>query len=236
MKKVISFSLYKAPEHWENIMETNFNKYLNGLYENFKTLEKSYPGWFIYLYHSDDITEEMLLTFKDFPNFESKLVTNKSLNAMQWRFLPNDDKEVERFIVRDADSRITERERVSVEEWINSGKVLHIMRDHPHHHYHILGGMWGMVSQKDFNIESECFNYNIKTNYEIETQWFEKWWDMNFLRDIIYPKYIDNSYINASSNSWEEHSKPFTVEMDDRHFIGEIFKENNQRDNHYTLL
>jgi len=43
MKKVISFSLYKAPEHWENVMETNFNKYLNGLYENFKTLEKSYP-------------------------------------------------------------------------------------------------------------------------------------------------------------------------------------------------
>ena len=78
MKKVISFSLYKAPEHWENVMETNFNKYLNGLYENFKTLEKSYPGWFIYLYHSEDITQEMLSKFKDFPNFESKLVTNKS--------------------------------------------------------------------------------------------------------------------------------------------------------------
>jgi hypothetical protein len=236
MKKVVSFCIYEAPKEWEEIMNTNFNKYIVGLDENVNLIEQFYPDWYIYLYHNSEFDVSKVKHLKKNKKFETKLITDKSLNAMQWRFLPNDDKDVELFIVRDVDSRITEREKVSVDEWVSSGKILHIMRDHPHHHYHILGGMWGMVSQKDFSIENECINYNIKNNYEIKTQWFEKWWDMNFLRDIIYPKYIDNSFINTSYHSWEEHSNPFTVEMDDKHFIGEIFKEDNQRTNHYTLL
>lgn len=237
MKKVVSFCLYKAPDKWEEVMNTNFNKYIVGLEENINLIQKYYPGWFVYLYHNPEFDTTKIEHLNKFGNFETKLVTDKSLNAMQWRFLPNDDKEVELFIVRDADSRITEREQVSVNEWIDSGKTLHIMRDHPHHTYSILGGMWGMRNQDDFSMYQSCIDYNIANNYNSEIHWFEKWWDMNFLRDIIYPKYISNSFINSetghASESW---NRPFTKSRDDRKFVGEIYTDKDNRDYHYQLL
>jgi hypothetical protein len=237
MKKVVSFCLYKAPEKWEEVMNTNFNKYIVGLEENINLVQKYYPGWFVYLYHNEEFDITKIEHLRKFEKFETKLITDKSLNAMQWRFLPNDDEDVELFIVRDSDSRITEREQVSVNEWIDSGKILHIMRDHPHHTYSILGGMWGMRNQKDFSITQSCIDYNLSNNYNSEIHWYEKWWDMNFLRDIIYPKYIDNSYINSEtghgSESW---SRPFTKDRDDRKFVGEIYIDKDNRDYHYKLL
>jgi len=165
MKKVVSFCLYQAPKSWEEVMNTNYNKYISGLEENVNLIQKYYPDWHIYLYHNEDFDVSKVEYIKQYDKFETKLITDKSLNAMQWRFLPNDDKEVELFIVRDVDSRITEREQVSVNEWIDSGKTLHIMRDHPHHHYFILGGMWGMRNQQDFNMKQSCIEYNTSNNY-----------------------------------------------------------------------
>ena len=46
-------------------------------------------------------------------------------------------------IVRDTDSRLGIREKLAVDEWLDSGKKLHIMRDHPYHRVPMLGGMWG---------------------------------------------------------------------------------------------
>jgi hypothetical protein len=236
MKKIISFSLYQAPLTWEKNMNTNYEKYIFGLHENINIIKKLYPDWFIYLYHDDSLDLSKLERLFRYDKFETKLITNKSLNAMQWRFLPNDDETVDLFISRDSDSRITEREVVSVNEWINSEKILHIMRDHPHHHYKILGGMWGMKRQKDFKMENECISYNINNGYIIENDWYEKWWDMNFLRDIIYPKYNNSSYINSSFHGYESWSKPFTLDWSEKKFIGEIYDENNNRSYHHNLI
>ncbi len=65
---------------------------------------------------------------------------------MFWRFLIADDLTVDRFLIRDADSRylftiaasihfdrFSMRELHAVNEWIASGKQLHVMRDHPYH-------------------------------------------------------------------------------------------------------
>lgn len=32
---------------------------------------------------------------------------------------------------------------MAVDEWLESGKMFHVMRDHPGHNMHILCGMWG---------------------------------------------------------------------------------------------
>lgn len=236
MKKVISFSLYKAPSEWEERMNTNYKKYILGLHQNLSLIKKYYPDWYIYVYHNQDLDKSELIHFQEYSNFECKLITDQSLNAMQWRFLPNDENDVELFICRDVDSRITERELVSVNEWIESNKILHIMRDHPHHNYKILGGMWGMKKQNDFNMKSQCVDYNIKNGYINNKDWYDKWWDMNFLRDIIYPKYYNNSYINASFHNFESWAKPFTINYNDKKFVGEIYDENNERQYQYKLI
>lgn len=40
------------------------------------------------------------------------------------------------------------REVDAVNVWINSSKIGHIMRDHPHHGVQMLAGMWGIKSGK----------------------------------------------------------------------------------------
>jgi len=233
-KKVIAFTLYKAPNTWEEENLTSFIKYFNGFKQNIDLIKTLYPDWWIYVYHNKDLDISKINI--DYDKFEWKLVDNLDIAAMQWRFLPNDDEDVELFISRDIDSRITSREVQSVNEWIDSNKILHIMRDHPHHHYKILGGMWGMRSQKDFNMLESCVIYNKNHSYNSNTSWYEKWWDMNFLRDVIYDKYSHNSYINASYFRDEFWAKDFTIERVNSHFIGEIFDENNIRGEHYRQL
>ena len=65
------------------------------------------------------------------------------MNPIAWRFLPLGDPTVSKFIVRDADSRITRREHSAVKQWLTSGIPFHAMRDHPSHIFTIMGGMWG---------------------------------------------------------------------------------------------
>merc|ERR1712196_248419 len=65
--------------------------------------------------------------------------------GMFWRFLVADDPKVDRYIVRDGDSRLNARERFAVEEWIRSGKGVHTIRDHPNHDRPLNGGLWGGV-------------------------------------------------------------------------------------------
>ncbi len=65
-----------------------------------------------------------------------------------YRFLPADKVGVEYMMSRDADSRLSERERLAVDAWIASGADLHVMRDHPYHGVPMLGGMWGVNGGK----------------------------------------------------------------------------------------
>lgn len=49
------------------------------------------------------------------------------------------DAGVDVFISRDADSVLSARESAAVQDWLRSGKTLHVMHDHPHHGVPILG-------------------------------------------------------------------------------------------------
>ena len=62
---------------------------------------------------------------------------------MLWRFLPTLDPQVDVFISRDLDSIVKSREMEAEDEWLQSGKSLHVMRDHPEHDVPMLGGLWG---------------------------------------------------------------------------------------------
>ena len=62
---------------------------------------------------------------------------------MLWRFFPTLDPQVDVFISRDLDSIVKLREMDAVEEWLHSGKSVHVMRDHPQHNVPMLGGLWG---------------------------------------------------------------------------------------------
>jgi hypothetical protein len=55
------------------------------------------------------------------------------LFPMTWRFFPLLDQSVDRVMSRDSDSPILPREVDAVNEWLQSDKIFHAMRDHPSH-------------------------------------------------------------------------------------------------------
>lgn len=65
------------------------------------------------------------------------------IHPLMWRFLVVDDVEVDRYLIRDADSLLSEREQVAVEQWVNSDYWFHHMRDYFTHTELILAGLWG---------------------------------------------------------------------------------------------
>ena len=74
---------------------------------------------------------------------ELELTDASDVFPMTWRFLPPVDPQVEIFLCRDLDSRISEREVAAVTEWLASSRPLHSMRDHPAHNTPLLGAAWG---------------------------------------------------------------------------------------------
>ncbi len=232
-RKLISFSLFG-----------NNPKYCQGMLTNISLKEQFFPEWEIIIYHDNSVSD-VILSALERKGATLKDVTGFGVLPASWRFLAYDEPDVERFISRDADSRLSQREAVAVKEWEDSDKQIHIMRDHPHHGSPqqgkpILGGMWGMKVFKtngdpalgDYTMYSiildqqgdQVFTYDRK-------KWF--WTDMWFLRDAIYGSYGNEQdskvhaaldYMHKVTWSNEPWAEDFpTKRNDQRNFVGEVF-------------
>ena len=212
-KKVISFSLYG-----------NNPKYVVGMLKNVELAKKIYPDWEVWIYYAK--TDEAALNTTDavLINMEGS-----KLPGRIWRFLPN----VESLIVRDSDSRLSMRERLAVDEWIASGKSLHVMRDHPHHKFAMLAGMWGIKSG-DYSVEAKVYDW-CKNDESWGNMQYDNA-DQRFLRDVIYRDFKGDMMVHESSDSGFPNGIPFPSEMVDRRFVGEIYDENDERSYQYTLI
>ena len=131
-KNIIAYSLWgDDPMYWV------------GALKNIELSKIYYPGWICRFYIDKNSKTELIETIKG-DNVEVILVDSKdSFHGMFWRFWASEDLDVDIFLSRDCDSRISEREVNAVNEWLESDKDFHIMRDHPYHTVPILGGMWG---------------------------------------------------------------------------------------------
>lgn len=221
MKKILSLSLWG-----------NNPKYTIGAIHNIKLAQELYPDWIVRIY-CDNIAHECIIDkIGDFNNFEF-LVQKPAgdWNGMLWRFLPAIEKDVDIMISRDCDSRITVREKNAVNEWLESDKDFHIMRDHPFHNIQILGGMWGCRN----NIFNRVGIYNIDPD-----QYESKWQiDQHFLRYDVYPKVFNDIFVHDPYKHFPNELciKDFPSERINNHFVGEIFDgDNNRHPDHYTLL
>lgn len=59
------------------------------------------------------------------------------------RFYLVENDSLELYLSRDTDSRYSTREELLINNWVNSDKIYHIIRDHPLHFALILAGLWG---------------------------------------------------------------------------------------------
>jgi len=210
---VISFCLYG-----------NNPMYTMGLLKNIDLAKEIYPEWDVWVYYAD-VSKDII----DKCDAHMISMEDSKLPGMFWRFLPK----VDTFIVRDADSRLSLRERLAVDEWMASGKGFHVMKDHPHHNQTIMGGMFG-IRPMEYDIEAKavewCKRDGIYGMVHVHNA------DQRFLREVIYPHFCKDMMVHESIGPTVSGSLPFPSPMIDRRFVGEIYDENDNRDFQYELL
>ena len=177
--RVISFGLYGSIE-----------KYTLGAIRNTELAKIYFPGWTCRFYCTSDVPKGVIETLsRNGAEIVSVPDGEGYISGMFWRFLVAVDAKVDRFIVRDVDSRLNSREAMAVHEWIESGYEVHLMRDHVNHCYEMNGGMWGGVKGSMSFLKTKMDKWKSKDQY------FQ---DMDFLKEEIWPEVVDKQIAHDS--------------------------------------
>lgn len=174
-QKVISYTLF------------SINRFYYDKIKNIsKQIRKHYPDWSMRVYHDSSINRSFICDIEcqkdengemidnaDFCDLNDFKVMSKGKFVMpikyvlprMWRFFAIGDSFIDVMMSRDTDSYILHREVESVKVWLQSDKLLHIMRDHPIHNSPILAGMWGFKNKNNRSISQKIFQLSI--NYKI---------------------------------------------------------------------
>ena len=221
MLKVLSFSL------WGDNPTYNIGAIRNA--EDALTIYPEFKCWF-YI-HVESVPQTTIDKLKTFSNVKIIYKTGdlNKIKPMMWRFETIDDPNVEIMMSRDTDTRFTTREVLAVHEWLNSDKFFHIMRDHPHHGFCILGGMFGTRKLPDIPSWINVMNtFNQTGNRD---------YDQSFLRDYIYPIVCNNSIVHASFHKLEPHARNFPINFcNDLRFVGEYVYFDESRSSHHINI
>ncbi|ELT88348.1 hypothetical protein CAPTEDRAFT_185292 [Capitella teleta] len=152
---------------------------------------------------------------------------------MMWRFLVADDLTLDRFIVRDADARLSDRDALIVKDWEASDAVFHCVRDHPSHAtYALLGGMWGAQPKKLKDIVHIPWQ-NLMMGYRQDYVM-----DMSFLANAVWPRVQAFAFCHdsVSCTQWPS-AHPFPVPRVRAEHVGQVFDAfGNARDEDVKII
>jgi hypothetical protein len=206
---VVSFSLWgDKPKYTVGALR---NAQLAGIY---------YRGWECRFYCDEEtVPNDIISSLQSMSNSKVILMdaSKEAHWSMFWRFYAAEDSCVDHVVFRDADSRITQRETMAVQEWIASGKSFHVMRDHPHHGAAMCGGMWGVKGGVLKNIQRMIDEFC--ASEQKKSVMFGM--DQDFLLHKVWP---------IARDSMVEHDeffskRPFPMRRDPRHFVGQVYDE-----------
>lgn len=208
-KKVISFCLWGDSP-----------KYCIGAINNAKLAKEVYPGWEAWFYCGKSVPENIIKKIKE---LDAKVILKDEdgdWTGMFWRFEPIAEDDVEIMISRDTDSRLSLREFYAVEEWLKSGKLFHVMRDHPAHATEILGGMWGARKPILGDMKHLISTYSKGNFWQV---------DQNFLKQVVWPRV---AYTTCTHDEFFA-KIPFPTKRLQSEFVGDVFDENDVRHAEY---
>ena len=206
MTKYVSFSLWGSKPI-----------YCIGVIKNAELISKIYNGWKMVVFYDSTVPQPIIKKLNDLGVITIDS-TSFETYGMFWRFFAYSIDDCEYVVFRDADSRISDREFSAVDEWINSGKTIHVMRDHPAHRIPygtnrpgILGGMWG-IKKTNYNLLEHILSFVGDKNLEYGS-------DQTFLSDL-YDFFKEDMIIHDEFSG----GLPFPIKRIDKRFIGERMK------------
>ena len=208
MVNIFSFVLYG-----------NNKKYTDGLLTNIQLINLKYPDWQIWIYYGSDVENHHLEKYKLCNNTKLIHVNTTGDILRSYRFFAIDDQSVDICIVRDADSRINDRDDACINAFIQSDRLFHIIRDHPNHNHRIMAGMWGIKRGAIAESIQQLFQ-NWVSLHNIDS-----WSDTYFLGHSVYPKIHKVALIHDDINRFgDEVIIPIPHNRDDKHFIGQVYE------------
>ena len=201
--KVISFSL------WGDLPI-----YTCGAIANARLVGDLYPGWRAVFYLGRSVPNEVSDELERLGSTTIRVEEPEDYMALMWRFRAVIIPGVTTVIFRDTDSRLSVRERSIVKEWQNSGKALHVIRDHPFHTVPILGGMWGCQGASTLRSISDFLTLagTMEPAYGV---------DQEFLARHVYPAFARRILVHDSFFRFEDESQRIAEKREAGEFIGE---------------
>lgn len=196
--KVFSFCLYG----------TEPNYYL-GLLENIKLIREFFPEFDIFVYRG------VCDPSWTFPEGVTVIDTGlEGLGNTVHRYKPLQFAEVG--FVRDADSRITERDRWCIRDFLESPYSYHMIRDHIWHKSRLMAGLFGWKKPLAFDIE-------IPTN-----TWYGC--DEHYLANAVYPRIASDLVVHTNIYAFPgEHSRRIPDMKDPTDFVGNVIWNGNPK-------
>jgi hypothetical protein len=225
-KCVISYGLYGAKR-----------KYITGMLKNAQLAHIVYPGWTVRIYTDGSVPDSDMNDLAEL-GVEAVFVNGASrksgatrgdgsddgvaadnikggIAGMFWRFLVAGDDTVDRWIIRDTDSRLNVRAKHCVDEWMQTDYAIHTIRDHPNHSRGINGGMFGGIKGVLRGIEKKMGGGNV----------FTYGGDLTFLRDYVW-EFVKEDQLGHDSytcHKWPN-SRPFPDRRNDEfEHVGQVF-------------
>lgn len=191
-------------------------KYVVGAIRNACLMPSIYPEWEMHLWFDADVPLDAI---SQLTALRVKLheMDGRFKQRMFYRLLIHDMAGVERYLIRDTDSRISLKEAAAVKQWIEAATVLHTIHDHPYHGRPVQGGLWGMWKERSVGPLPSMASLIEKSGLADIDKWGQ---DEEFLATYIWP---------LGRSSATQHGKviPFPSDPDPNAFCGEILDEND---------
>lgn len=223
-KKVIAFGL------WGNNPTYNV-----GTIRNVIDAKVFYPDFECWVYvHVDSVPQETIDALKAQENcrlvFKQGDIINEACKPRMWRFEPIDVGYVDVLLSRDTDTRFTQRERMAVYDWLRSGASFHIMRDHPHHDFLVLAGMFGTRKLKQLPFWRPFMQAYVPRD--------NRMYDQQFLEQYVYPLVQTEAMVHASFHRKEPQAIDFPIAFcKDHRFVGEyVYHDESRSSEHVSHL
>lgn len=193
----------------------NNPKYLVGAIKNAILAQDIYPDWVCRFYVSQEVPFPWVYDLKKIKNTE--VIQKPVLGDWTFsfnRFLPMSENGIKVMVSRDTDSRLCSREKAAVDQWLDSEKGFHIMKDHPWHYtYPILAGMFGCKSNTIQDIKNKIDSFS-------KSNWYHS--DQEFLKHIVFPEIKNNVLIHDDWNA-----TPYPLKRQEYKFVGQVFNEDD---------
>lgn len=188
--------------------------YLRGVYRNIEERKNYFSDWNIILMVDSNVSDE----WKDLYSKQDikMVVADRVRYTSRFGGLFVDD--FDYAIVRDCDSRLTHRELLMVDEWIESGSDFHIIRDHPNHKNFILAGMFGIKNGPVLDMFKDQYMKNASRYND-----FVYGDDEKFLGECIWPNIITNHYAHDEHNKYTGFEKRYPISITGHMFVGNKF-------------